>query len=262
MSPRDLTDQEYAAQSWAGFAEATPLPTPQPLVGVHLSARLARPWALTLYAATAAGALTVPTMPVGVSSPATPIAPTMPQLGAVVHARIGPELVVFDYPTLGAVYQISPCAEVFVSVVSSWAGMAKPKDVPRYGARMHEGVSRGDSWVNQPRYTWLPGNLAPPDPAAHPIYALIPVRATAVSIIPGDVVGDTSQAMRLTFYNADGTIILGSIDVNSSPPTVAEHATQQYLGPHVIPATARMVEVVSLMGVETISPAIVWHISL
>jgi len=266
VSPRELTDAEWSGSSWYGYADATPLPAETQLVGVRLGDRSARPWSLTCYAATAGGGQTLPTTPVGVVTPdaggaVVAVAPTMPNLGAVLRLNIGAELVTMDYPTLGAVYQLSPCSQVSVSVYSTWTGSAAPDPIPRYACRIHESPGYGDSWVHKPRYT-LPLHLTPGTTEN----ALIPGRAVAVTVLPGDILGDSDSVIRLRYYDATGLTLYWTQYVEpyyqNTSGGLKGPQIQQVYGPTAIPPLARLVVVDLPQGAEELTTQVIWHLSL
>lgn len=255
-----LPDALRTAQTWMGAGSATPDFTPQQLCNVQVPEDLARPWLLTVYAQTSGGALTVPTNPLGPFNsgaiPQPPVAP-VPSLPAVLRVTIGRQVVTMDYPARGATYAVSPAAQVNVSLVSSWAGLAQPSPLPEYAARLTEAEGPGfQPHLSTPRYTYAPGFLN----VANEWTGLIPVRAQSLTLYPGDNVGAGTELLTLEWLDDSGVTITSQTLAPGAFPAPGGwqgHELTQW----VIPGRATQWRL-RLTGVEACQPALVFNLAL
>lgn len=253
-----LTPELRAAQTWMGRAQAIDTLTPQQLCNVQLPEDLARPWLLTVYAQTVGGALIAPTNPVGPVAGAVIIATT--SLPSALQVRIGQQLVTMDYPGRGGVFAVSPCSQCNVSLVASWAGGVAPaaNAVPVYSARLAEAEGAGicQPTLAVPRYTYSLGNVTP----GGPVFGLVPVRATALTLYPGDIAGAGTERLQLTWLDDAGfTVAVNSIKPGPGP--AAGDGGGHELIPWVIPPRATQWSL-ELFGVEDVQSTLVFHLSL
>lgn len=246
-----LTPAERS-QSWMGEQSSTALPVDLPLCNVQIEEASARPWLLTLYSPTSDAGQFAPRAMV---PPIAGVAVTVDDVAvdAVAKVTIGRELVVIDWPARGAVYQVSPCSQLNVQLLSTWAGGVPPQAVPRWAARITESPARaGVSLHEMPTYTvrW-PGT----DPGVS-TYSTVPTRAVAVSVVPGDMgnVGAGSDPISVVWVDGAGAD-LGQFWV--SPSLAALNG----LGPFPVPRGARQYRVVGAPA-EVYSPLFVFHLSL
>lgn len=255
-----LTPEQRMAQSWMSRAQATPTLEPQQLCNVQLSEDLARPWMLTVYAQTVGGGLTAPRNPMGPSSPVAPVL-ALPSFPSALRVQIGAETVVMDYPGRGGVYAVSPCAQLNVSLVASWAGLVPPAadQVPVYSVRVTEaeGAALSQPTLAVPRYTYQVGQLE----VGATFFGLVPVRAHAVTIYTGDNTSGTEQ-LTLTWMDDAGQAI-AAISVKAGPGPAAGDASGHELTTWAIPPRATQWSLGLPVGVNDVpNIAALFHLSL
>lgn len=258
MTP-PLPPELRQAQTWMGRATASPTLDPQQLCNVQLPEDLARPWLLTVYAQRSGGSLIAPTNPVGPMAVAVPVY-TVPSVPSALRVQIGADMVTMDYPGRGAVYAVSPAAQVNVALVASWAGGVAPKadQVPTYSARLTEAEGCGvcQSGLAVPRYTYSLNNF----PVGDTRYGLVPVRASSLTLYPGDVVGAGTELLTLDWLQDDGTVVARN-SIKPGPGPAAADSGGPELTVWAIPPRATQWKL-SLLGVEDLQPALVFHLSL
>lgn len=252
-----LSAELRGAQTWMGRAEASPTLEPQQLCNVQLPEEYARPWLLTVYAQTVGGQLIAPTNPLGPTSAAAPIY-ALATFPSALQVRIGQQLVTMDYPGRGAVYAVSPCSQCNVSLVASFAGGVPPAQLPMYAARLTEAEGTGvaQPQLAVPRYTYTSGGL----PVGGALFGLVPVRATSMTLYPGDLAGAGTELMQLAWLD-DGGFAVAINSIKPGPGPAAAAGAGHELVPWAIPPRATQWRL-TLTGVEDCEPTLVFHLSL